>query len=134
MVVVALLCCMLAPSNAFAAVEDYETALMNPEQLYQYEYEPVYVEDNTVRSAPVLGQDASTVDWVNNTLDAFNSVPWYSSTRYDLFTSVKTLLGGNANYQALVLAVPIGIIFLYWSVRKGVRMLVTAWKKGRMRV
>lgn len=137
-VILSLLCCLLVPSNAFAAVEDYETALMNPEQLYQYEYEPEYVEDNTVRSAPVLDENATTVDWVNSTFDSFNTVnldTGSSIAKRDLLTSVRvftgtTSFGGFTGMKEYVVMIPVGIVFLYWGVRKSVRMIMKALRKG----
>lgn len=140
LVILSMLCCLIVPSNAFAAVEDYETALMNPEQLYQYEYEPVYVEDNSVRSAPVLDENATTIDWVNSTVDSFNSVK-VGSANMNFLDAVRAVLGNSSSgsthsgqLRALYLVPAVGMVFLYWGVRKAIRMLFAAFRKSRASV
>lgn len=128
------------PCSAWAAVEDHETALMSPEQLYQYEYVPEVME---VESAPVvraLPEDATATDYVNDTLDSFNVVPMGASgSPTSLLNSVRTLLGVTASglsgsFRSMLLLVAVGIVFMWWGVRKVIRVLFAAFKNRRISV
>lgn len=136
-VVFALLC---LPCSAWAAVEDHETALMSPEQLYQYEYVP---DLNEVESVPVVRavpDDATTVDWVNNTLDSFNGLQYASgNNKVLLVEGLRRFFGNSGNAGSLAqrneLILPaIGIVFMWWGVRKAIRVLFAALKNRRMSV
>lgn len=126
---------LAVPTRAWANVEDYETALMTPEQLYQYEYVPdIEVRENApvVRALP---DNATTVDYVNDTLDQFNKVQLGSSYQ-DYLGMLRALLGNSGGGPTLtimrtVMTTAIGVCFLWWGVRKAVRIVMVSARKGK---
>lgn len=127
----------ICPSVALANVEDYETALMTPEQLYQYEYEPDVKEVESTPVVRALPDEATTVDYVNSTLDSFNSVK-VGSANMSWIDAVRAVLGNSASgsthsgqLRALYIIPAIGICFMWWGVRKSIKVINKAWRKGK---
>lgn len=119
----------VTPTVAFASVEDYETALMNPEQLYDYEYQPVYVVNEPLRVE--LDNESTTVDYVNSTLDSINVNPWINSAYHDMLGFIIQFFymsGTPASRRYMVIVAAVGICFLYWGVRKVKQILWSAFK------
>lgn len=50
-----------------------------------------------------------------------------SATSQISVSTVVTVLGG-------IVGICIGLVFMWWGVRKGARMLMSAFKKGRLSV
>lgn len=128
---------LAVPSRAWANVEDHETALMTPEQLYQYEYVPdVEVRESTpvVRALP---EDATTTDYINETVNSFNSVPVSSqNSSYTLLNTLRWLVGSFGSSQGdamrnMIIVPAIGVCFLWWGVRKAVRIVMASARKGK---
>lgn len=85
-------------------------------------------------SAPAqnaLPDDASTADYVNHTLDSFNKAGGFGST---LLNGVRNLLWNTSETGVMIVGGAAAMVFLWWGVRKGVRILFAALRKGRMTV
>lgn len=136
-VLLVLAVALAVPSRAWANVEDYETALMTPEQLYQYEYVPeVEVRESTpvVRALP---DDADTTDWINDTVNSFNVVP-LGSSRMSMQQWLAAFLGVSSSgsthsgiLRAMYIVPAVGIVFMWWGVRKVVRIVMASARKGK---
>lgn len=115
-------------------LREVETQQIGYEQEFQEGYEPELreVDNKPVRALP---EDASTVDYVNDTVDRFNKVKYASGSR-DLLTMIVMTLGGNSQGLGLamkvsLIAVSIGLVFMWWGIRKSKNMIMTAFRKGK---
>lgn len=126
MVILALLCCLLVPSNVYAAVEDYETALMNPEQLYQYEYEPNVMSNDEIRAGSVTDADRTILDCIGDVIIKVDHVG--STTSRGLWLVIREYVLMN------VVPIAILLVFFWWGVRKAVKVLFAAFRKSRASV
>lgn len=95
------------------------------EDRYQEGYEPDLTEPVSVTRRE-LDEDATTVDYINDTVDSFNSVTWPSSSQ-SLLVSIQTLF---TRFRENVFLFAAGIVFMWWGVRKTVRMIMSAFRKG----
>lgn len=105
-----------------------------PESVYLDSYEPVLVEE-PVRSSREYDEDSTTVDYINGTLDEFNKVTWASAS-YSWLDSVRMFIGARygSSTPQLFLIPAVGIVFMWWGVRKAIRMIKGAWYKGHASV
>lgn len=133
---VALLLMISLPMKAWANVEDYETALMTPEQLYQYEYEPVILEEEefTVRAPAAEVEEATTLDSIVQVAERAQRVN-YNNTTVSLISATRqvfTSAQSGTGYQTTALVITAaGMCFLWWGVRKAVRIVMASARKGK---
>lgn len=101
------------------------------EERYQEDYEPELREVETAPSRE-LSEDATTVDYINDTVDKFNQFN-RGSTTVTLFSGIRWFLFGTAgaNMAALMLLPAAGIVFMWWGVRKSKNMIMNAFRKGK---
>lgn len=109
----------VSPSN--------EQVIVTPEKDYIDSYEPIFIEENSAR-LKVLPDNANTIDYVNNTVDSFNDIRWQGQQSGSILQTVRRFF----LYQQglLLLEAAIGIVFVYWGLRKVIRMIMSAWRKG----
>lgn len=103
-----------------------EQVIVTPEKDFNESYEPVLYEENQ-NSVRALPEDATTIDYVNNTIDSFNRVQWGQSQT--LLGSIRVLFISVNNAIGWITA-SIALVFMWWGVRKTIRMLMSAWRKG----
>lgn len=108
------------------------------EERYLEGYEPELREVETAPSR-ALPEDATTVDYVNSTVDEFNSIRWggSNSTPVTLLGSLRNFWGAGSNSYSLAMReilviTPIGLVFMWWGVRKVKNMIMNGFRKGRI--
>lgn len=126
-----VLCMCVLPTRAYANVEDYETALMNPEELYQYEYVPDVQKKENESSIKALPSDATTVDYIKLLADRFNTVTWGSTDR-PLHNFLTFFFGNSPNMVAMFVTPAICMCFMWWGLRKTYRMYVKVFRGGKL--
>lgn len=143
-VVLALLAALASPRVSYAQEIDYLQSFTNgfetlkgetqnqtvtPEQDYNESYVPqeVILNSPTVRELP---EDATTVDYVNNTVNAFNGNSWSGATG-GLLGDVRTFLL-NPTMQGNFLIPAVSLVFVWWGVRKTKSIIWTAFRTGRL--
>lgn len=97
-----------------------------PERDYIDSYEPMLVEGETidvVESTPMDG-----IMQVNN---AVNTVYWSGNS--NLLGTVRKFLMNAIMSNALIVPA-VALVFMYWGLRKSVRTLFAAFRKGRASV
>lgn len=102
---------------------------------YEQDFAESYVPQEVVLSAPATreyDEDSTTVDYVNGTLDSFNSVNWNIGDR-SLVESLRLMFTNVATSTGFIV-VAVGLVFMWWGVRKSVRMVFAAFRKGRSNV
>lgn len=130
-----------ASDGFFGGLEDLTgTREVDGETDYENDYVESYVPElREVDYGPVraLPEDATTVDYVNDTLDSFNQLSWsgFGSSR-SLLRSLQIFLGNGTTgsygiMRDLIVLPAIGVVFLWWGVRKAIRVVMTSWKKGK---
>lgn len=98
-----------------------------PERDYIDSYEPMLVEGETidvVESTPMDG-----IVQVNN---AVNNVYW-GSANSNLLGTIRKFLMNEIMSNALIVPA-VALVFMYWGLRKSVRTLFAAFRKGRASV
>ncbi len=145
LIVLAVLVACMAPNAAYAQEVDYFDSFTNGVGTWGSEQEEEIDSNSSVQefenggllAAPAedAAEVPSTVSQVNSTLDAFNSVAWINGNR-DLLSSLRVFFGSNAGgpMREMLILVPIGICFMWWGVRKGLRVLMSAWRRGKASV
>lgn len=130
---------VVSPVSAYAddgfigGLQDFfgerEVQQVSPESdfIESYERQDVIL---SVPSTTPLDEDASTVDYVNNTLVSFNSVPWAIGNR-SLIDSIYLYLT-NINRTTQYLTIAVCLVFVYWGARKAIRMIFAAFRKGKI--
>lgn len=128
----------LVGAREIESVEDYESE-------YQDAYDPqlrLDPPDPGTNTLTELDEDATTVDYVNSTLQSFNKSGYpssVSSSGYSLLEGLQFFLGfrqsgvSNANRTQLIIPAA-GIVFMWWGVRKSIKMIMSAFRKGSMNV
>lgn len=120
-----------------------EVEALNYEEDYLRDYEGVTRADppepgtNTLTD---LGEDATTVDYVNDTVDKFNSVK-VGSGSFTWLQAVQVILGNPSSANShggilrqLYILPAIGLVFMWWGVRKSLKIVMSAFRKGSMNV
>lgn len=135
---------LLAPSLAFAddgfvgglqdlvGVREVEQSTVTPEQDFTDEYEPAYT---PLRSGDEVAIEEGSE--IQSVVNAANTVPWGSTLRIDLVGSILrlfTLSFGDAAGWARIPTVAAGLVFMWWGVRKALKMIMSAFRKGRASV
>lgn len=95
-----------------------------------YEYEPEVREVQTREVEETSPQ--SSIEQVTN---SFNRLGWGESSTVTLYSAVRLFLGGaNSSVSPVALFLPVaaGIVFMWWGVRKTIRILMSAFRSGRM--
>lgn len=118
-----------------AGTRQVETEQRGYEESYQEEYSP---ELREVEGTPdrALPEEATTVDYVNDTVNRFNQVNYGSQTRSWL-SMIIMLLGGNGaqlgvNMKEALLLPAVGIVFMWWGVRKAKSIVMNGFRKGKI--
>lgn len=118
--------------NTTVHPEQYENTDVSYERDFNESYEPVLIE-NTAPVVRALPNDATAVDYVNNTVDSFNSIPFETSYHLTLLNTAQWFMGMFTGPNQAIFMIPaIGIVFLWWGVRKAIRMIMASFRKGRM--
>lgn len=122
----------LVGAREVEGVQDYESEYLD-EYNPQLRADPPDAGTNTLTE---LDEDSTTVDYVNGTLDEFNKLPWGSGTRFSWLQSVQLVFGARngANVAAFYLIPAVGLVFMWWGVRKSVKMLMSGFRKGSMNI
>lgn len=115
--------------NDFVHPDSSVSSDITPERDFIESYQPQEVVLSETPSR-VYDEDSTTVDYVNGTLDSFNSVPWTVGNRTFL-NSIQLMLQNVANSTGFIV-VAVGLVFMWWGVRKAVRMIFAAFRRGRM--
>lgn len=140
---------MAMPQESYAREIDYLQSFSNgfetlkgngsneqvtPERDYNESYEPSEV----VLSAPPAreyDEDSTTVDYVNGTVDSFNRIDVGVNT-WNLQYAVGWFLGNSGSNGSPfgwgLIATAIGIVFMWWGVRKAKSIIWTAFRTGRL--
>ena len=117
--------------NAFAGNGVNEQ--VTPERDFIESYESLETNDIVLTETQLREYDenSSTIDYVNGTLDSFNTVPFTGGSA-SLIYAVRTYFGNNSasSFGRNLILTAIGICFLWWGVRKSVRMIFSAFRKG----
>lgn len=132
---------LLAPSLAFAddgfigglqdlvGTREVEQSAVPPEQEFVDDYEPVY--------APLRSGDETEIEEggeIQSVIGAVNAVP-ISGTNRSLLDSIITLFGrSSGTYGALFIIPAAGLVFVWWGVRKALKMIMAAFRRGRASV
>ena len=145
-----LLSVLVAPCTAYASPldsfasglgdfvnpQDVEVYSGTPEKDYMDSYNPnAKLESEPTRVTREYDADSTTVDYVNGTLDSFNTVPW--TNNYDLLQSIRIFIGtrGGADFMLALFIIPsVTLVFFWWGVGKSIRMIMSAWRKGKQSV
>lgn len=142
LVTIALLVGFMAPTTAWASEGEEESTgflagldtLVNPESpgevvndpVRDYEYEPVLRDGNGEQAVlPEEGEEIQSV------ISVVNKNPFQNQGSYG-----NTLLGGirqlSSGTNGTLWIVPaIGIVFMWWGVRKVTRMILAAFRRGK---
>lgn len=89
-----------------------------------------------LKTLPVVTGAATLV----SAFPSFAADPTTSATTAADWSAVITALTGQISVSTIVAALAtfvtagIGIVFMWWGVRKGIRSLMSAFRKGRMSV
>lgn len=132
---------LLVPSVALAEEIDYldsfaggfdtfvngrESDMVSPEQEFNDGYVPVLreVEEVEVEEEGVLG---SIQSWVSNL-----KIPWGANQfgPSNWFWYISGVLTGI--YGLNIITIAIGLVFMWWGVRKAKHMIMTAFRSGRL--
>lgn len=148
-VALALLIVLLSPAGAYAQDINYVDSFSNgietlkgngenepvtPEKDFNDSYE---VEEVQLRATndeqPTDAQ--GNIEWVTQ---AFNTVPW-NNTNSTLFNFLRAFFGGtnsaaSKTMKLYLITIPIGICFMWWGLRKALRMIMTGFRKGKASV
>lgn len=116
------------------SVKVEETA-STPESVYVDSYEPVLVEE-LVRSEEI--QELDGMGGIRQVVNQANRVGW-GTNNITLRSAASLFLGSASNGSSLdmrnmFLLPAVGICFMWWGVRKVVRMIKSAWYKGHASV
>lgn len=101
-----------------------EQVIVTPEQDFNDSYEPMLIEENERANSVVeVGPYDSIVNWINSLRLTFAGVTrgpdrWYE---YPVWFLISNGFG---------IPVMVTIVFMWWGVRKAIRMIITAWRKG----
>lgn len=114
----------VSPSN--------EQVIVTPEQDFNDSYEPVLVEENR-QVDRVINDDSTTNDYINDTIDKFYNVNWFGMGNRSWLNSLIIFLG-NTGFFGMVIVSAIGMVFIWWGVRKAIRVIMAAWRKGHASV
>lgn len=106
-----------------------------------YEYEPE-LRELEVREVGEGTEELTSLGGIQQVVERANQVSWHNdSNRTNLLTSLRYFLGATggsgtiSENQKLILILPaIGIVFMWWGVRKVIHMLFAAFRSGRMTV
>lgn len=111
--------------------EDYE-------QEYSDEYEPQLradPADSSTNALTELTEDATTVDYVNVTLDEFNKVQ-VGSNRVELRRAIQYMLGHYSGWAmpTLLILPAASLVFMWWGVRKCIQLVISSFRKGSLNI
>lgn len=141
-VFVALALALLAPSPALAdevnpiegftgGVEDLfsaEAREVESDPVRDYEYEPILrAGEDATTALPEEGQEIQSV------VGAVNTVTWGGGVGRSLLDSIRYLMGTNATGKEIFVIGPIGLVFMWWGIRKTRNIIMNAWR-GRATV
>lgn len=105
------------------------------ESSYTSDYQPVFgvnPPDAGTNTLTSLDEDATTVDYVNTTLDSFNRVK-IGNSNSSLQNGIRWLLQSTADGVQFVV-IPAGLVFMWWGVRKSIQIIMSGFRKGSMSI
>lgn len=148
MIVLAVLVACMAPNAAYAQDVDYLDSFTSgvgtwgggQKEEMDSNSSVQEFENGGLLAAPAEGQEGelSTVQQVNSTLNSFNAVPWGGGTT-TIQGFLRTFLGAGGSAEAsamraMVIIAPVGIVFMWWGVRKALRVIMASFRRGRANV
>lgn len=98
---------------------------VTPERDYNERYEPSTEDVETVRAAPQTPLQGLRQFFGMQFRWDGNVVRPFTSTHMNLYYFIRTIL------VRLVFKYAVPMVFLWWGVRKVIRMVMGAWRKGR---
>lgn len=102
--------------------EDYESR-------YTSEYQPVL---RDVETDPV--EEVTTSDAIETVVNRANTVSW-PSTDYSLLRSIVNLLGSNtSSVRNVIVVTAVALVFMWWGVRKTLDVILSAYRRGRLKL
>lgn len=116
-------------SGGFSDTVSGEARLSESDPVRDYEYEP---EVREVEFREV--EETTTQSSIEQVTNSFNRLGWGENTTVTLYSAVRLFLGGaNSSISPVALFLPVaaGIVFMWWGVRKAIRVLMGAFRKGK---
>ena len=143
---VALVCTLFAcPVSAYAddgfigGLQDFagvrEVEEVQPEKQWSESYRPILKAPNDDESELTEYEDGDNIGPIGSVIDNVQYVPLYSN-KVHLIDMVRFFLSsGGAEAEGLPLVgFAVLFVFVWWGVRKSLRMIMSAWRKGKQSV
>lgn len=137
-VVLLALLLVLAPVRAYAAT-DYVESFVSGWETLTVRKDDAPASRQTMQVVQDGAQEGETqsvgIDSIASVVDAANSVKWGGNDgSFTLLNAIRTVYMGTTVTKEIFVLMPIGLVFLWWGVRKSVRILVKAFRRGRLSV
>lgn len=138
-VVLVALLLVITPVRAFAATDYVESFVSGWETLVARKEDAPASRNNTLEVRQDVAQEGEHqsvgIDSIASVVDAANSIKWGGiDGNLTLLNAVRTVYTGSRLLRELFVLVPIGLVFLWWGVRKSKGILVKAFRRGRLSV
>ena len=113
-----------------------ENEQVTPERDYIESYEPREVDDLPPLRAPSANTELDSMGGIQQVVDRTNRIEWGTAGNPSLVRTLAYFLGntgaGHSGEMRNMLILPaIGLCFMWWGVRKGLRMIFAAFRKGK---
>lgn len=109
---------------------DSPQEVVTPERDFIEGYSPdVY--GSTNESVREVSAELSSSESVSATVDSIYTVNWFGNGTRTWLESLQIFLL-NSTFFKPVLVAAVGLAFMWWGVRKAIRMIMTSFRKGRM--
>lgn len=119
-------------TNGFETLKGNDISeTVTPESDFIEEYQPREV-ILSVTNDSALPDDATIVQQVNAMTDVFYRVPW-GQHNFSMLQFLGVFFTNEA-MRNIFFVVAIGLVFMWWGVRKSLRVILSAFRKGQANV